>query len=313
MGMDASSAIGSTAHSRLDGGDVDLLHRHHRLERTFSRVAALGECIGQHTRGDLPADAPFVLAPAALAFLPAITDDRVPVAVGLFLTFGGDLEGKGLAMLELWAAIEADTGYARDGELDSQGIARFAVGIVARRTVDGAEAAVREGFGVEAPQTLPLPLLRGSAHHHPTTRLVYAKSPFTKAYERHLLLTLIHGTISDVCQKERALRPDALLGVVDRWLEAAVDWSALPAFSVLGLDEIALKKSHRDYVVVVIAQCPDGTLHLLGMLPDRTKATVRTCLASMPSAVRRGIRTVCLDMWEAYVNAVEEVLPTQPS
>ena len=137
-------------HSRFDGGDVDLLHRHHRLERTFSRVGALGECIGQHTRGDLPANTPFVLAPAALAFLPAIADDCVPVAVGLFLIVGRDLEGKGLTVLVVRPAIEADSGYARNGEFDNQGIARFAVGIVGRRTVDGADAALRKGFGVEA-------------------------------------------------------------------------------------------------------------------------------------------------------------------
>src|SRR3954452_14166199 len=79
-------------HSRLDGGDVDLRHRHHRLERTSGPIAAPGECIGQYPRGDLPADAPFVLAPAAATFLPAIADDRVPVAVGLFLVLGRDLE-----------------------------------------------------------------------------------------------------------------------------------------------------------------------------------------------------------------------------
>src|ERR671911_464468 len=107
----------SAAHSRFDGGDVDLLHRHHRLERTLSRAAALGKCIGQHTRGDLPAHAPFVLAPAALAFLPAIADDCVPVAVGLFLIVGRDLERKGLAVLVVWPAIEADTGYPRDDEV----------------------------------------------------------------------------------------------------------------------------------------------------------------------------------------------------
>src|SRR4051812_17236952 len=69
------------AYGRFDGGDVDLLHRHHRLERPFSRVAAFGKRIGQHLRGDLPADAPLVLAPAALALLPSVADDRVPVTV----------------------------------------------------------------------------------------------------------------------------------------------------------------------------------------------------------------------------------------
>ncbi len=53
-------------------------------------------------------------------------------------------------MLEVRPAIEADTGYARDDEFHGQGIARFAVGIVSRRTVYGADAALRKGFGVEA-------------------------------------------------------------------------------------------------------------------------------------------------------------------
>ena len=53
------------------------------------------------TRGrDLPGDAPPVLAPAALALLAAIADDRVPVAVGLVLVVGCDLEGEGFVVLE---------------------------------------------------------------------------------------------------------------------------------------------------------------------------------------------------------------------
>src|SRR5215203_4225743 len=147
----ATNCFGRGAsNSRFDGGDVDLLHRHHRLERTFRRVSALRECIGQYPRDDLPANAPFVLAPAALALLPPVADDRVPVAVGLCLILRRDLEGKGLTVLVVRPAIESDTGYARDGEFDNQGIACFAVGIVARRTVDCADTALGKCFRVEA-------------------------------------------------------------------------------------------------------------------------------------------------------------------
>lgn len=147
---------------------------------------------------------------------------------------------------------------------------------------------------------------------HPTTtqrsEWYEPKAPFTKAYERQMLILLINGTLTDVSQKE-GVTPDAMLGVIDRWIEADVNWAAVPPFAVVGIDEIALKKGHRDSIVVVTAQCPDGGIHLLAILPDRTKATVRTWLASIPVAVRRGIRTVCTDMWEAYVSATEEVLP----
>src|SRR3954468_2748344 len=49
----------------LDLCDVDLLHRHHRLERPPATVAAFGGEVDQHPRRDLPGKAPSVLAPAA--------------------------------------------------------------------------------------------------------------------------------------------------------------------------------------------------------------------------------------------------------
>ncbi len=64
--------------------------------------------LGQRARGDLPGEAPPVLAPAALTFLAAIADDRVPVAVRLFLSVRRDLEGKGFAVPELRAAVETE-------------------------------------------------------------------------------------------------------------------------------------------------------------------------------------------------------------
>jgi transposase len=147
---------------------------------------------------------------------------------------------------------------------------------------------------------------------HPTTtqqlEWYTPKVPYTKAYERQLLITLINSTLADVCQKEDTL-PDAVLGVLDRWIDAEIDWAHVPSFAVLGIDEIALKKGHRDYVVIVTAQRPNGELQLLAVLPDRTTATVRTWLARIPTSVRRQIRTVCTDMWVPYVTAVEEVLP----
>ena len=78
----------ASAPRRLDGGDVDLLHVHHRIERALGLSAAGRKSIGQHARRDLPGDAPLVLALAAVARLAAIADDGVPVAVGLRLIVG---------------------------------------------------------------------------------------------------------------------------------------------------------------------------------------------------------------------------------
>jgi transposase len=78
---------------------------------------------------------------------------------------------------------------------------------------------------------------------------------------------------------------------------------------VLGIDEIALKKGHQDYVVIVTARLNEGQVKLLAVLPDRKKKTLVQFLQTIPLPLRRTIHTVCTDMWEAYLTAVELVLP----
>src|SRR3954471_21320593 len=76
----------SAASRSLDGGDVDLSHRHHRIERALRRSRVrIADRLRQRDRRDLPGDAPPVLAPSALALLAAVADDRVPVAIGFSL------------------------------------------------------------------------------------------------------------------------------------------------------------------------------------------------------------------------------------
>ncbi len=134
-----------------------------------------------------------------------------------------------------------------------------------------------------------------------------SKSPHTKAYEEHLLLQLINSTIQDVALKE-GVGYEAVVGIIDRHIATGVDWLELTQLEVLGLDEVALKKGHNDYVVIVTTRLSDDQLKILAVLPDREKETVKTFLKGIPTRLQRTIHTVCTDMWPAYVNAVKEVL-----
>jgi hypothetical protein len=87
---------------------------HHRFEGAPRRVAAGGDRRREYARRDLPGHAPPVLAPAAGALLAAIADDRIPVAIGLRLVVGRDLEGERLGVLERRPAIEPDAGHTGD-------------------------------------------------------------------------------------------------------------------------------------------------------------------------------------------------------
>src|SRR3954468_24196467 len=135
---------------RLDRGDVDLLHGHHRVEGPFGRCGVrAGGGVEQDAWSDLPGEAPAVLAPTAGAFLAAVVDDRVPVAVGLGLILGNHHEADRFVRGEVGAAVEANELLAEHAELDGQLVAFLAAGEVRRCLVGGADLTVRKDGGVE--------------------------------------------------------------------------------------------------------------------------------------------------------------------
>lgn len=147
---------------------------------------------------------------------------------------------------------------------------------------------------------------------HPTTTQSVdwhdPHSPHTFAYDEHLLLELVGSTVMDVSLKER-LSYDAVLGALERRIEAKVDWLVYSELGVLGMDEIALKKGHRDFVTIVTARLENKRVVLLGVLPGREKEQVVGFLRSIPQGVSATIHTVCCDMYEGYSEAVREELP----
>jgi transposase len=80
----------------------------------------------------------------------------------------------------------------------------------------------------------------------------------------------VHATVADVSLKEE-IGYKALEGIVDRWISREVNWAEVKGLKILGLDEIALKKGHRDFVTIVTARSAKGEVRILAVLPDRKK------------------------------------------
>jgi transposase len=146
---------------------------------------------------------------------------------------------------------------------------------------------------------------------HPTTtqRLEWRESdsPHSMAYDDHLLLQLVNSTVEDVSIKD-GVAYDCVLGVLERRISASVDWGQYEVLGVMGLDEIALKKGHRDFVAVVTARLAEGRVVILAVLPDRQKDSVVEFLRSIPVRLKQSIHTVCCDMYEGFTEAVREEL-----
>ena len=118
----------------------------------------------------------------------------------------------------------------------------------------------------------------------------------------------MHSTTEDVSIKE-GMSYDSVLGVMERRIASETEWSQYRAISRLGLDEIALKKGHRDFVTIVTGRLENDRIVVLGVLPDRKKDTVVEFLRSIPLRLVATIASVCCDMYEGYTEAVREELP----
>jgi transposase len=145
---------------------------------------------------------------------------------------------------------------------------------------------------------------------HPTTTQHLSwheeRSPHTKAYDTHVLLSLVNSTVSDVSLKE-GLGYEAVQGVIDRRIREQVDWSEFQDLAQMGIDEIAIKKGHRGFFTIVTTRLASGVLRVLGVLKGREKATVKKFFLSIPKKLRKTVRVICSDLYEGYINAAKEV------
>ena len=133
------------------------------------------------------------------------------------------------------------------------------------------------------------------------------RSPNTKPYENWLLRMLVNATVSDVARKLE-VSEGIVTGVLDRWISKVVDWHEFPELTVLGMDEIALKRGHRNFVVLLTTPTVSG-VEILAVLENRTRDTVATFLQSIPQNIRHTIERVCCDMYSGFISAVREYLP----
>jgi transposase len=134
------------------------------------------------------------------------------------------------------------------------------------------------------------------------------RSPNTKAYEQGALRMLINSTVADAARK-LGVSEATIEGLLDRWIERAVDWGAWERLGVLGLDEIALKRGHRDCVTLVTVPLEGGGVEIVAVLADRKKATVAAFLRAIPAPLRHTIERACTDMYEGFVRAIKEEVP----
>ena len=132
------------------------------------------------------------------------------------------------------------------------------------------------------------------------------RSKTTKGFDRYINRQLIHSTVEDVAKKEK-VSYEIVESALQRRVKKDVDWTHYTELTTLGIDEIALRKGHNEYVVIVSSKNKIGKLSVIAVLPDRRKETVKAFLESIPEPLRKTVNSVCTDMCDSFVQSACEI------
>ena len=141
-----------------------------------------------------------------------------------------------------------------------------------------------------------------------TERLSFVEfgTRFTKRYEQYIYDQCIERSHAAVAKHE-GVSDTVVRKIYDSYAVACVDPQGRPkAIRVLGIDEISMRKGHRDFVCVIT---DIDRRRVIEVLDDRLKETLVAYFEALPRSVRNSIKYVSIDMWEGYYQAVTEALP----
>lgn len=128
----------------------------------------------------------------------------------------------------------------------------------------------------------------------------------THAFELYIYTRVKHKTPRSQVARSAGLHEDTVWRIYARQAARALEKRATPRVATLGVDEIALHKGHKQYVLVL----SDLERHrVIAVLPERRKETFVAWLQQLSPPERQAIQVVSMDMWRPYRQAVRQVLP----
>lgn len=127
----------------------------------------------------------------------------------------------------------------------------------------------------------------------------------TEEFERHIYEQCKAGCRKEVAIKEK-LSQATVKEILNRFARRIPERNSGLFTRVLGIDEISLKKRHRQFVLVI---SDISSRSILAVLPDRHKDTLEKWLNELTEEQRRAIKFVSIDMWAPYAQAIRTKLP----
>jgi transposase len=130
-------------------------------------------------------------------------------------------------------------------------------------------------------------------------------SLYTHRYEHYVFGQYRHTAIQEIVNQER-LGYKAAQGLFYRQLEERLTQTGRPLVRRLGMDEISLKKRHKQFILV-LSDLDRGCI--IAVLEDRLMERLEGWFDSLSEEERQAIEEVSMDMWSPYRQAVKNKVP----
>lgn len=139
-----------------------------------------------------------------------------------------------------------------------------------------------------------------------TVRVPWAEpgGRFTKRFESRVIALLQQCRTVRGAARLARITDDQAEGIMQRAVTRGLLRRRDQPLAYLGLDEKAIAKGHR---YATILNDLEGS-RVIDVVPERTQEAA-ALLRQLPVEQRKTITAVAMDMWPAYISAVEEVMP----
>lgn len=128
----------------------------------------------------------------------------------------------------------------------------------------------------------------------------------TSSYEDYCLKWLINSTIKDVAAKLKTTE-EIIEGILSRKVNTDINWDVISP-SRIGIDEIALRKGHTQYLSIISDISVPKNVKILAVIKGRTKEDISPFLNSIPRNILLSLEAITIDMSASYFPALKEVI-----
>lgn len=142
-------------------------------------------------------------------------------------------------------------------------------------------------------------------HFNERFSFVDPKRTMTRRYERHVYECCKASTIQKISAQENLVW-QTVNEVCQRGARKELEERPVSKVRVVGMDEFAIKKGHRDYATVIVDL---ERVEIIDILEYRDQEKLIEYFKNRGAGWCEGIEVFCSDMWQGFLNTAKAVFP----